>query len=254
MSDHDDNGNRPTAAPQHTVLDDLELKSPLSKVKGDISWRDRSVFHPLLCRMFVACRVLKLSSEARFTSLVLLHRYFDVVDDLSVDIKWVAAACLFLGTKTEEESRRLRDIINLVQILSFGTPGENIHVKEVGPLDENYWSSKDMLIKTEQEVLRILRFNVSVSHPHRAVAVLLSQEAGFYSQQQDLLRISWQHLNQALFYDQALRYDVLSLACASIECARLKLNPREESQSIAWWQKYGVSNDELQSCIKDLSH
>jgi hypothetical protein len=254
MSDHDDNGKGPAAAPQRTFLNDLELNPPLSKVEGDMSWRDRSVLHPFLCRMFVACRVLKLSSEARFASLVLLHRHFDVVDDLSVDYKWIAAACLFLGTKTEEESRRLRDIINVVEMLAFGTPGENIQVKEVRPLDEDYWSAKEMLIKTEQEVLRMLRFDVSVSHPHRAVAVLLSREAQFHSQQQELLRISWQHLNQALFHAQALRYDVLSLACASIECARLRLDAKEESHSIAWWHKYGVSNDELQSCIKDLSH
>jgi hypothetical protein len=239
--------------PQHTFLDDLELKPPLSKVESDISSRDRAVIHPLLCRMFVACQVLKLSSEARFASLVLLHRYFDVNAEPSIDYKWIAAACLFLGTKTEEECRRLRDIINLVEMLEFGVSGENIRIKAVRALDDGYWSAKEKLVKTEQEVLRMLQFNVSVPHPHRAVAVLLSQEAEFHSRQQELLPIAWQYLNQALFYAPALRHAVLTLACASIECARLQLDQNEISQaSSAWWNKYGVSNDELQDSVKDL--
>ena len=255
LSDHDDKAA--VAAQQRAFLDDLELRPPLPKVRDDISSRDWSVLHPLLCRMFVACHVLKLSSEARFASLVLLHRYLDATDDLSVDWKWISAACLFLGTKTEEESRRLRDIINLMEMLEFGMPGERIHVKAVGPLDDEYWSAKERLVATEQMVLRMLQFDVSVSHPHRAVAVLLSQEAVLHSQQQELLPISWQHLNQALFYAPALRHDTLLLACASIECARLKLESPTKAmptQILPWWRQYGVSDDELQCCIADLTY
>ena len=179
--------------------------------------------------MYVACNVLRLSNEARFTSLVLLHRYFGSINEtLSVDWKWIAAACLFLGTKTEEESRRLRDIINVAHMLEFDTASqdktdssslETISVKNKPmALDEEYWTAKEKLVATEQKVLRMLQFDCLVSHPHRAVAVLLSDIA--LDDKQELLLIAWKYLNQALFYALALRYDVLTLACASIECAQ----------------------------------
>lgn len=244
------------AFPQHAMLDDddLELQPPLPSASSKVLKRDRSVLHPLLCRLFVASSVLKLSSEARFTSLVLLHRYFDASGDEGPtgEWEWIGAACLFLATKTEEESRRLRDVINVMEMLEFGSTQVLIRVKSNPvPLDEEYWSHKEKLVATEQMVLRMLQFDVSVSHPHRAVAVLLSleQESG----QDGLLPICWQYLNQALFYAPALRHDVLTLACAAIECAKKHNNvPRQSNEASTWWLKYGVSCEELRLTKQDL--
>lgn len=249
-------------AQQDSQLDDLELQPPLEAVGSDISSRDRSVLHPLLCRMFVACNVLKLSNETRFASLVLLHRCFDASipeEENEMDWKYVGAACLFIGTKTEEEIRRLRDIINVADILEFGAqdsvnnnPIENIHVKgKPMLLDKEYWKAKEQLVATEQRVLRMLQFDVTVSHPHRAVAVLLSQQD--FPNKQELLPVCWKFLNQALFHAPALRYPVLILACAAIECVQTTL-PENDQQSngIPWWYKYGVDYNSLESCKRSL--
>jgi len=262
-TDNDAQENAATS-PQHVVLDDLELRPPLPSVGADVLSLDRSSLHPLLCRMFVAAQVLKLSNEARFSSLILLHRYFDA-QQKSVDWKWIAAACLFLGTKTEEESRRLRDILNVADMLEFsGTQTDKskgseslleiIHVKEKPMLlDEDYWTAKEQLVATEQKVLRMLQFDVCVSHPHRAVAVLLSEVD--IENKQEILPVSWSYLNQALFYAPALRHDVLTLACASIECARTSLTEgNQESIQSQWWLRYKVSDNSLQQCITELHH
>ena len=270
---NDDGGAAPSSGlPQHDafLLDDLELRPPLPTVGSGRSPCDESVLLPLLCRMFVASKVLKLSTEARFASLVLLHRYHDASSQEkseTTDWKWIAAACLFLGSKTEEEIRRMRDIINLAHMLEFGAhhteddSSEIIHIQsDPTPLDDSYWSDKEKLVATEQAVLRMLQFDVTVSHPHRAVCVLLSKEDEFHSRQQRLLPICWQYLNQSLFHAPALRHDALSLSCASVVCACLtddnsdELTDKEamQRQETQWWHKYGVLDDTLQSTINDL--
>lgn len=263
-----DHANTPAPTAGHALIDDIELRPPLSETGDGVSSRDASILRPLLCRMYVACNVLSLSNEARFTSLVLLHRYFDSSDEmLSVEWKWIAAACLFLGTKTEEESRRLRDIINVAHMLEFDNASqdmtdhsllETISVRNKPmALDEEYWTAKEKLVATEQQVLRMLRFDCLVSHPHRAVAVLLSEIA--QDDNRELLSIAWRYLNQALFYAPALRHDVLTLACASIECAQTRLANENRCQpslnnqeKTHWWLTYGVSDSALQACIHEL--
>lgn len=244
-------------------ISDLELLPPLESVKNP---RDHAFLHPLLCRLFCSTKILKLSNDTRFTSLVLLHRYFDAldsnVDPTELEWKWIAAACLFLGTKTEEESRRIRDVLNVAFLLDFGIQNSIdsslqttiVTIKDKPMLlDEEYWKAKDKLIKTEQNVLRMLRFNVTVSHPHRAVAVLLEQEE--FSDRQRLLPECWKWINQALFHAPALTFDVLTIACASIECASALNNSNTNnniSNGIPWWYKYGVSYTTLEECKKQL--
>ena len=164
----------------------------------------------LFFRMYVACHVLRLATETRFTALVLLHRYMqakqkaafaananaDTKED-EEDMPWVGAVCLFLACKAEDEPRRLRDIINMAQMVlssslsntTTATTVTNDHRVEVAndsssivmdmtrtpPLDGAYWDSKKKAIETEQMVLRWLGFDCSVSHPHRAVFWILDK-------------------------------------------------------------------------------
>jgi len=103
-----------------------------------------------LARMCVACEVLVLATETRFTALVLLHRYAqarrerererireqmrereqerdgstdtnhqkeDDDDDDDDDWPWIGAACILLACKAEEEPRRLRDVVNVARMV-----------------------------------------------------------------------------------------------------------------------------------------
>ena len=166
-----------------------------------------------LFRMYVACHVLRLATETRFTALVLLHRYMqakqkaaavaanananaDNEEDGEEDMPWAGAVCLFLACKAEDEPRRLRDIINMAQMVLSSSSSNttvttvtNDHGVEIANdsssivmdmtrpplLDGAYWDSKKKAIETEQMVLRWLGFDCSVSHPHRAVFWILEK-------------------------------------------------------------------------------
>jgi hypothetical protein len=201
--------------------------------------------------MYIACHILRLGTEARFSALVFLHRYTRAVTKEGVvghlDWRWVAAACLFLACKAEEEPRRLRDVINLAHMLLSTEEGddgkETIYLHEEPPhLNEEYWEAKKKIVETEQVVLRWLAFDVSVSHPHRAVFLLLEKE----DIRDKLLPVAFRRLNDVLFHGPALEHLVLELAAAAIELAREEVEAGKESMlKEGWWKKYNISDDAL---------
>eukprot|EP00751_Fragilariopsis_kerguelensis_P027102 CAMPEP_0170868624 /NCGR_PEP_ID=MMETSP0734-20130129/23716_1 /TAXON_ID=186038 /ORGANISM="Fragilariopsis kerguelensis, Strain L26-C5" /LENGTH=421 /DNA_ID=CAMNT_0011246523 /DNA_START=18 /DNA_END=1283 /DNA_ORIENTATION=- len=150
-------------------------------------------------RMYFACHILRVTTETRFTAVVLLHRFIQAKNKARFqpdyddgeeennnnnedggDLSWIGAVCLFLACKTEEEPRRLRDVINMARmVLSENSDDDMLTLNLSQPPslnEEAYWDSKKKAIETEQMVLRWLGFDCSVSHPHRAVYWILENE------------------------------------------------------------------------------
>jgi hypothetical protein len=224
---------------------------------------------PLLFRMYIAAHILRLGTEARYAALVFLHRYVRAINRTNQGkfqrpSHWVAAACLFLATKSEDEPRRLRDMINMAyMVLNDDNDNETsttihnqspviFHLQPTPPnLDEQYWDAKKKIIETEQIVLRWLGFDVFVPHPHRAVALLLQHLS--QPEQQVIAPMASQRLNDGLFHSAALQHGVLELACAAIELAKqqsgrtniIELPPR-------WWHEYKISDDQVQLVMTHL--
>ena len=290
----------------------LELRPPLQVVANTNTTQQDLVDHsskirPLLYRMFVACHILRFGTEARFTALVLLHRYTIATKnepkDRLCESKWVAAACLFLACKTEEEPRRLRDVINLAWMIlappsSSSTPNnrdkkeyslsgkgqvdksgdgiegsasnddgnQHLEILEISndppELNEEYWQSKKKIVQTEQIVLRWLAFDVSVSHPHRAIGILVKHETS--DTREKLQAVGYRRLNDALFHAPAMMHGVLPLACAALVLAieeeldnqnALKSKGLVLSTHLSvsqWWKVYQVSNEDVTSAKVDL--
>ena len=221
-----------------------------------------ATIRPLLYRMYVAAHILQLTPEARYSALVLLHRYSHAVHRRTGTLKqrptrWVAAACIFLATKSEEEPRRLRDMINLAYMLLALNEDEKsedssaiIIMENEPPLDERYWDSKKTLVETEQTVLRWLGFDVFVPHPHRAVALLLQH---LPTEKQALLEpIASRRLNDGLFHGPALRHGALELAAGAIELAQQEVQEILPHMGQGWWTRYGVSDEVIRKVVQNL--
>jgi Cyclin, N-terminal domain len=139
------------------------------------------------------------------------------------EAKYVVAACLLLACKREEEHRRLRDFVNFVEMVDWKVSKEKddgidvtsadddpsgkskrshttILWRDTPPdLDASYWNAKQRLVKKEQRVLQYLAFDISVSRPHRAVVLLLSQTNTDFVTGHDLV---WQGLARTTNFQQ----------------------------------------------------
>lgn len=153
-----------------------------------------------LYKIYIATKILELSSETRYIAFVLFYRYLfqyqllyssssngkaskDVghkqsgckVDDTPESISdpqkhlgKVAVATLFLGCKLANENRRIRDVINMYHILRFGHEPEGFdHQQQIiaiestpPPINESYWDFKEEIVKVEHHLLRVLNFDV----------------------------------------------------------------------------------------------
>lgn len=190
---------------------------------------------------------------------------------------WETASCLFLACKAEEEPRRLRDIFNVAHMVIFQesssqeTSDNNEDVKNTSqevkcpndttlvlqvkskppPLDADYSAAKEKIVRAEQVVLRWLGFDVSVSKPHRAVAVLVKEEplSEILSKQdpsmeQRIVSIAWRRLNDSVFYARALNYSAIDLAFAAIALAMDELGDSLcSTQAKHWWNPFGLSDE-----------
>ena len=233
---------------------------------------------PLFCKVYIACQTLHLSTETRFSAMVLLHRYLshyrfhqshhegvsssstnDRDNERRQHLGNVAAACMFLACKSNNQSRRIRDVMNACHILQFqhqepkaDADSDAITLlvkKHPKPLNDEYWFGKETIVKVEQHVLRMLRFDVTVSQPHRMLVVVYEEVEILLGEQhtkeylESALKIAWKRLNDAMFYTPALRLDCLSLACAALclaldECCSKEGkmdNGSQKSLNSKWW-------------------
>eukprot|EP00978_Attheya_sp_CCMP212_P045076 scaffold332811_cov42-Attheya_sp.AAC.1 len=93
----------------------------------------------------------------------------------------------------------------------------------------SYWECKEKMVETEQAVLRLLEFDVLVSHPHRAVVILVDRLSISLSNlnvdetKKKLMAESWKRLNDALFSYQALQHSTLAMAHAALRLAAIIL-------------------------------
>lgn len=169
------------------------------------------------------------------TAQILFHRFFYCKSFVRHRAETVAMACLQLGSKIEEEPRRVRDVLNVFQHLRH---------RSVGPvlLDDEYINRKTQVIQAERRVLKELGFCVHVKHPHKVIVMYL--QVLECEKNTRLLQMAWNYMNDSLRTDVFLRFRTETVACACIFLsARVLQIPLPEQPP--WFFLFGATEQDL---------
>eukprot|EP01102_Stenamoeba_stenopodia_P012328 TRINITY_DN3876_c0_g1_i1.p1 TRINITY_DN3876_c0_g1~~TRINITY_DN3876_c0_g1_i1.p1 ORF type:complete len:317 (-),score=50.01 TRINITY_DN3876_c0_g1_i1:131-1081(-) len=179
---------------------------------------------------------------------VLFHRFYVLQPMSKFDLRSIASACLYITSKSEENHRRARDIINTSRKTLDPT-------SEPLPLTENYWQKRDELVALEATVFRTLGFNAHVELPYSYLLnylhVLRINERILSSSSSSplsaFLQLAWGITADSFFTTLSLELPPHALAAGAIYmAARLLKVTLPSSMSRPWWVVFDCDLEQLQ--------
>merc|ERR1719285_820582 len=136
----------------------------------------KEIFHHSRHLMVCATK-LSISSATTATACVFFHRfcrecskqsgsrsrYNSVGFPPEYDVPLIAATCIYLAGKANEEHVKIRDILNVTH--------RTIH-KDKPPLEvgDEYWRYREAIVRCELFIIRVLGFNLRTTLPHTYLA------------------------------------------------------------------------------------
>lgn len=81
-------------------------------------------------------------------------------------IQLIATSTLYLSGKMKDDQLKIRDVINV----AHSTLNRNSAPLELG---DQYWSMRDGIVQAELLIMRVLKFEVNVEHPHKVMFFIL---------------------------------------------------------------------------------
>lgn len=157
---------------------------------------------------------LKLPQLTMATASLFFHRFYMRHSLKECKFYDVGAACIYLATKTEESTRKFRDIIL--------TCAQKAAKKDLQMDDQSkeYRLWKDTIIFTEEQLLETLCFELTVDHPYNIITWLLDNH---YTKDADqarkLKQVAWAFLNDSCRTTLCLLYPAKTIALAAIHLA-----------------------------------
>lgn len=210
---------------------------------------------------------LRLSPVAIGTALVLTHCLERKISIKGMqDIHLFAEAIVLIVSKTAEESRRVRDVVNVAYRMLHPSPQPPLEI------NQKYKSHKESVLATEQMILRSIGFSLNFEVPHKYLLNYLHSLGG----SQFLAQTCWNVLNDILLSSKialttpslvalsVIYYSILKLriqSCTDLGdkelfpqatwTFRTQLNESNESTEMSFWAMFGATDSEMIS-VSDL--
>jgi len=162
------------------------------------------------------CKKLEAKCMTTATAACLFHKFFSSANIQNYDPYLIAATCIYLAGKVEDDHLKLRDVINIVHSTLHRT-------LEPLALGDEYWNIRDAIVQTELFVLRMVEFKVRFQHPHKYLLHYLTSIRDWMSPDDwtkfPIAKTSWSLL-QDLYHDpHVLSPDPSITALAVIQLA-----------------------------------
>ncbi|KAK7023945.1 cyclin-like protein [Favolaschia claudopus] len=187
------------------------------------------------------------------TAQILFHRFWFVTSMKHFGIGDIGMGALYLASKLEECPIRMRDLINVYDLL-IQRATHSLSPKSDSPFKyanmsyfgSTFYELKDALVVSEMQILKRLGFNVHVVLPYGTLINYL-RVLGLTSEE-DACSRAWGYLNDALQTPVYALYSVPTIVSAAILLTTRHMNiPLPSTPPNCWWDLFDAAWEDIWS-------
>ena len=197
--------------------------------------------------------MLRLPQVATSTACVSFHRFFRRKSMYKHDVRHIALGALFLASKVEETPRRMRDVLAVYLYLDQkrrGLPPRPLDIHSA-----RYIDYKDILIKTERELLKELGFVLYTEHPHKFILNYAKMLTADEATHRKLSQYAWNFVNDSMRTDVCLHYAPEVIVCAAIWLgARVQGIRLPSTDAVKWWDLFDTRKEDMDAVCQQVTH
>ncbi|KAF9482793.1 cyclin-like protein [Pholiota conissans] len=194
--------------------------------------------------------LLKQKQVAIAAAQILFQRFWFVTSMRQFGVGDVGMGALYLASKLEECPLRMRDLINVYDLL-LQRAAHSLADKEFHYLPMSYFSStfydlKDALVLAEMQILKRLGFNVHVVLPYGTLINYL-RVLGL-TNREDACTRAWGYLNDAHQTPVYALFQIPTIVCAAILLTSRDLQiPLPSNPPLCWWKLFDAQWEDIWS-------
>ncbi|OEH74935.1 putative cyclin [Cyclospora cayetanensis] len=206
--------------------------------------------------------LLRLEAVTVASAQTILHRFYYRKSLKKFDVRLVATSSLLLACKLEEDPRRVKSLIDVVQLLSRAEDAnakvteDNIDYFLIEYDSTEFDIARAEIFRCERYILRELGFMVSQTlvHPHRYILQYIHALCkGDYVPTNRLSQIAWGYLNDSMQTTLCCEVQPAVVAVGSIFLAACDLNI-PLARETGWYELFDVTwEDVVKVCTRILS-
>lgn len=191
--------------------------------------------------------LLKVPQQVMATGQVLFHRFYCKKSFVRFNVKRVAASCVWLASKLEENPRRARHVLNVFHRMECRR--ENLPIEHLDAFSKKYTELKMELIRSERHLLKEMAFICHVEHPHKFISNYLAT----LETPPELRQEAWNLANDSLRTTLCVRFKSAVVACGVVYAAARRFHvPLPENPP--WWKAFDADKSGIDEVCRVLAH
>ncbi|KAF8965187.1 cyclin-like protein [Flammula alnicola] len=197
--------------------------------------------------------LLKQKQVAVAAAQILFQRFWFVTSMKQFGVGDIGMGALYLASKLEECPLRMRDLINVYDLLlqrashSLSSKADQeFHYHPMSYFGSTFYDLKDALVLAEMQILKRLGFNVHVVLPYGTLINYL-RVLGL-TNREDACTRAWGYLNDAQQTPVYAVYQIPTIVCAAIFLTVRHLQiPLPSKPPVCWWELFDANWEDVWS-------
>ncbi|KAG7637528.1 Cyclin-L1-1 [Arabidopsis thaliana] len=191
--------------------------------------------------------LLKLPQAVMATGQVLFQRFYCKKSLAKFDVKIVAASCVWLASKLEENPKKARQVIIVFHRMECRR--ENLPLEHLDMYAKKFSELKVELSRTERHILKEMGFVCHVEHPHKFISNYLAT----LETPPELRQEAWNLANDSLRTTLCVRFRSEVVACGVVYAAARRFQvPLPENPP--WWKAFDADKSSIDEVCRVLAH